>query len=65
MSIEILINNNPDPQSDYITWTPTPFRIVSDENVQKDIVLSNKNTDRGGQIVFSAGQPSNMADTLQ
>ncbi|HEX8396265.1 MAG TPA: tyrosinase family protein [Pyrinomonadaceae bacterium] len=65
MSIQILINNNPNPESNYITWTPIACRIVSDENVQKVIVLSNKHKDRGGQIVFSATQPANMADTLQ
>lgn len=65
MSIQILINNNADPNSDYITWSPTPCRIISDENEQKQVVLSNKHTDRGGQIIFSLNQLAGMGDTVE
>jgi tyrosinase len=64
MSMQIFINNNSDPKSDYITWSPTPCRIISDENVQKQVILSNKNPNRGGQIVFSNNLMSRGTDTL-
>jgi hypothetical protein len=52
MSIRIQINNSDDSKRDYITWTPTPCRIISDEATPRTIILGNQNPNLGGQVVF-------------
>lgn len=52
MSVKILINNSEDPKTDYITWAKSKCKIISDENVPYNVILSNKSITNGGQIVF-------------
>ena len=63
MSLQVLINNNSDPSSDYITWTPTPCKIVSSDATAVNVKLSNKNTS-GGQISFSSSAAVAPANTI-
>jgi tyrosinase len=63
MSIRIQINNSDDPKSDYITWTFVPCRIISDELASRIVILRNKNSTLGGQVVFINGPTDTLDDS--
>jgi tyrosinase len=65
MALSIQINNSSGTSSDYVTWTPTPCRLVSNENSPRTVVLRNRNPLVGGQVVFYNSQRVLSGDSIQ
>src|SRR3954462_3427695 len=64
MSVRIQINNSDDPRSDYITWAFVPCKIISDESAPRTLILRNKDSNVGGQVVFVMGPTGTPGDNL-
>jgi tyrosinase len=67
MALSILINNSApnDTSRDYVTWSPTPCRLVSTENSTRTVILRNRNPNLGGQVVFRNTQGLVFSNTIQ
>ncbi len=65
MAVNIQINNTNDINAAYVTWTPAACRIRSADETARTVVLSNKDTTRGGQIWFMTSPEGTPSDTLQ
>ena len=64
MSLEILINNDSSESTNYITWSPSPCRIVSTDTVARNVTLTNLDPNSGGQVVFLDSQMADVHDQL-
>ncbi len=66
MALRISINNSAaaDLSRDYVTWTPTPCRLISTEPIQRTVILRNRNPSVG-KVVFRNSAAGAISDTIQ
>lgn len=69
MKTEVVLNGKADPAANYIGWSPRPATVrLSDATgatAPVKVMLRNRSTSAGGQVVFSASAAGPFADTLK
>ena len=69
MDVEIQINNSLDPQSRYVSWSPSPcrIRVTNPTGVPAPVVnlkLSSTSASGAGRVAFRKNQTGNFSSTL-
>jgi tyrosinase len=69
MKTEVVLNGKADPAANYIGWSPRPATVrLSDATgatAPVKVMLRNRSTSTGGQVVFSTSATGSFTDTLR
>jgi tyrosinase len=69
MKTEVVLNGKADPAANYIGWSPRPATVrltdATGATAPVKVMLRNRTTSAGGQVVFSTSATGSFTDTLR